>query len=310
MQPKTLYKEASEPSPTRLYRTFHTSIMANTTAIHAQAKQFGLLPAQHEHRLNLLRNSNIRDGDRILEIGCGQGDCTTALALLYPNAHLTAIDPAPLDYGSPETLGQAQARIKTYDFGPRIDFVQATPTALLQTVEDGAYDVALMCHSLWYFSNRSDVVATMQALRGKAKKLFIAEWGLKSQTREGDVHVQIAFTRAACEAHIPDSTANIRSPLSPGQIRKCVVDAGWGLKREMSVPSGPGLQDAKWEFDMLLGRADDGEVGFMERVRERIPEERIHLVIEGMLESVNSSVEAIGGKVNVRCMDVWVGMFE
>lgn len=276
----------------------------------AQAQRYGLLPSQHEHRVTLLHQANIQDGDKILEIGCGQGDCTATLALLYPNSHITAIDPAPLDYGSPETLGQAHERIKGYDIGSRIEFVRATPIAHLENVEDGAYDVIVMCHSLWYFSNKEEVMATIEALKGKAKKLFIAEWALKSHSREGDVHVQVAFTRAMCEAHIPDTKENIRTPLSPNQIKKFVIDSGWGLQREKIIPSGPLLEDAKWELDMLLSKKYSDEYSFMKRVKDHIQEDRIHLVLESMLESVKSSIEAIGGKENVRCMDVWVGSFE
>ncbi|KAL5375927.1 hypothetical protein DPSP01_010790 [Paraphaeosphaeria sporulosa] len=283
--------------------------MNESMPLYEQAERYGLLPFQHEHRVKLLRQMNIQDGDRILEIGCGQGDCTTALALLYPNSHVTAIDPAPLDYGGPETLGQAQARIKTYDIGSRIEFVQATPTAHLKNVEKGAYEVALMCHSLWYFSNRAEVISTMEALKGKTKKLLIAEWALKSHSREGDVHVQVAFTRATCEAHIPDTTENIRSPLSPSQIKQCVIDSGWVLHHDLTIPSNPQLEDAKWELNMLLGAKFGDEFAFMKRVKEHIQEERIHLVLEGMLESVKSSVDAIGGEDHIKCMDVWIGSF-
>ncbi|KAF9734205.1 hypothetical protein PMIN06_004480 [Paraphaeosphaeria minitans] len=277
--------------------------------LHEQAQRYGLLPSQHEHRVKLLREMNIHDGDSILEIGCGQGDCTAALALLYPSSRITAIDPAPSDYGGPETLGQAQTRIKTYDIGSRIDFVQAAPVAHLSNVEDGAYDVALMCHSLWYFANSAEVVSTMEALKGKAEKLCIAEWALKSDSREGDVHVQVAFARATCEAHVPDTTQNIRSLLSPGRIKQCALESGWALQREMSMPSSPRLEDAKWELDMLLGTKFGNERLFMKRVKEHVQEERIHLVLEGMLESVKNSVEAIGGEEHVRCMDVWIGSF-
>lgn len=40
------------------------------------------------------------EGKRVLEIGCGQGDCTAVLAdRVGPNGHVTGVDPGPLDYG-------------------------------------------------------------------------------------------------------------------------------------------------------------------------------------------------------------------
>ena len=36
--------------------------------------------AQTQHRLNIVHYWNIAPGKRVLELGCGQGDCTTVLA--------------------------------------------------------------------------------------------------------------------------------------------------------------------------------------------------------------------------------------
>jgi predicted methyltransferase len=57
---------------------------------------------QTEHRINLVKRWGLRSGDRVLELGCGQGDCTTVLATAVgEQGHVTAIDPASLDYGRP-----------------------------------------------------------------------------------------------------------------------------------------------------------------------------------------------------------------
>jgi len=62
---------------------------------------------QTEHRLALISNWPISEGDSILEIGCGQGDCTAVLAeLVGPQGHITAIDPAPLTYGVYTSAGK------------------------------------------------------------------------------------------------------------------------------------------------------------------------------------------------------------
>jgi cyclopropane fatty-acyl-phospholipid synthase-like methyltransferase len=51
-------------------------------------------------RLELVRRWEVKPGSRVLEIGCGQGDCTIALAAtIGPEGHVTGLDPAPLDYG-------------------------------------------------------------------------------------------------------------------------------------------------------------------------------------------------------------------
>ena len=56
---------------------------------------------QIEGRLDLCRKWGIPQGSKVLEIGCGQGDCTLVIAYVVGDqGHVTAIDPAPLDYGS------------------------------------------------------------------------------------------------------------------------------------------------------------------------------------------------------------------
>jgi ubiquinone/menaquinone biosynthesis C-methylase UbiE len=55
---------------------------------------------QLQHRIEILKKWDLVSGSKILEIGCGQGDCTLVLAdVVGEHGHVTAIDPAPLDYG-------------------------------------------------------------------------------------------------------------------------------------------------------------------------------------------------------------------
>jgi predicted methyltransferase len=51
-------------------------------------------------RITFVEQWKIKPGSRVLEIGCGQGDCTAVLATAVgENGHVTALDPAPPDYG-------------------------------------------------------------------------------------------------------------------------------------------------------------------------------------------------------------------
>ena len=59
-----------------------------------------IIRAQVEQRVQLIRTWGIKPGENVLEIGCGQGDCTLALAVAVGHGgSVTAIDPASLDYG-------------------------------------------------------------------------------------------------------------------------------------------------------------------------------------------------------------------
>jgi predicted methyltransferase len=60
---------------------------------------------QMDHRLQLLSLWDIKPGSRVLELGCGQGDCTVPLAdAVGENGHVDAVDPGSPDYGQSLSL--------------------------------------------------------------------------------------------------------------------------------------------------------------------------------------------------------------
>lgn len=60
---------------------------------------------QTTHRINLLAKWDIKEGDKVLELGCGQGDCTAVLAAAVgESGTVTAVDPGPPDYGASPQL--------------------------------------------------------------------------------------------------------------------------------------------------------------------------------------------------------------
>lgn len=62
--------------------------------------QFQNIASQLDHRLGLVSFWGITPGSRVLEIGCGQGDCTVVLADAVGEAgHVDALDPGSPDYG-------------------------------------------------------------------------------------------------------------------------------------------------------------------------------------------------------------------
>lgn len=61
---------------------------------------FSIQHSQTFHRLVLLQHWHIPTGSNVLELGCGQGDCTTVLAnAVGEQGRVVAVDPAELDYG-------------------------------------------------------------------------------------------------------------------------------------------------------------------------------------------------------------------
>jgi ubiquinone/menaquinone biosynthesis C-methylase UbiE len=57
--------------------------------------------AQTAHRRTLVSFWDIKPGSRVLELGCGQGDCTVVLAeAVGEKGHVDAVDPGVADYGA------------------------------------------------------------------------------------------------------------------------------------------------------------------------------------------------------------------
>jgi hypothetical protein len=241
----------------------------------------------------------------MLEIGCGQGDCTTVLAsLVGDSGHIDAIDPAPLDYGSPWTLGQAQAHISASEVGDRISFHQATPLAFLQHVPEGKYDLAVLVHSSWYFASPSELREMFKALRGKARGLCLAEYALSTSHDAGIPHILAALTRASLELHNPSSTANIRNAFSPSVLNCMAAEVGWNIVSERVVVPGEALEDGGWEVGSIVAE------GFLEEIERLVGDERTKLGLEGMREAVVKAVEGLSVGEKVRTMNVWVARFE
>jgi SAM-dependent methyltransferase len=280
------------------------SSTAPTSEVNPTVPKESTVNSQAVHRLEILSSWPITPGSQILEIGCGQGDCTTVLASLVENSgHIDAIDPAPLDYGSPWTLGQAQAHISASEVGNRITFHQVTPLAFLQDVPEGKYDLAVFVHSSWYFSSPLELRETFKALRGKARGLCIAEYALSTSTKAGIPHLLAALTRASLELHNSSSTANIRNAFSPSVLKCMAAEVGWSSVSERVVVPGEALEDGAWEVGSVLSE------GFLEEVEPLVGDERTRLGLEGMREAVVKAVQGLGGE-KARTMDVWVARFE
>jgi predicted methyltransferase len=62
---------------------------------------FNIQHSQTLHRLAILQYWRVSTGSKVLELGCGQGDCTTLLAsAVGEQGKVVAVDPAESDYGT------------------------------------------------------------------------------------------------------------------------------------------------------------------------------------------------------------------
>ncbi|PIG82034.1 SAM dependent methyltransferase [Aspergillus arachidicola] len=279
---------------------------------------FSIQHSQTSHRLALLQHWNIPPGSNILELGCGQGDCTAVLAnAVGEQGRVVAVDPAELDYGAPYTLGQAQGHISQGPLGKRITWVQQSPLDYLSSLpspsstssppasDPKAFDATVLAHCLWYFASPSLILSTFRALKQHSKRLLLAEWSLVATHPSTQPHVLAVLTQAALECRKPNgSISNVRTVLGPKQLTKLALAAGWHLESETRVPGSEGLLDGQWEVSTCLSSS------FEREVEEQVNDERERAVVLALRDACEASLEGIpGGRKGVRAMDVWVANF-
>jgi predicted methyltransferase len=280
-----------------------TSRMMQTRQEPLPPVQVAVMEHQTRHRNALIEKWPIHVGAKVLEIGCGQGDCTEALAeAVGPEGQIDALDPAPLDYGSPETVGEAQARISASDIGSIITWHQKSPAEFLVATEPGTYDVVVICHSLWYHSSPASVKETLSMLKGKAEKLCIAEYALAATEPNAVPHVLAALTRASLETQNESSDANIRTAISPAAIREIAEAVGWKLVKAETVVPELSMQDGHWESTSVVSET------FLQEIDQHVKNEKMKELLHSMRQAVKNALHALGGS-NAQTMDVWVATF-
>ncbi|KAJ7473919.1 S-adenosyl-L-methionine-dependent methyltransferase [Mycena galericulata] len=261
---------------------------------------------QGQYRLDLVAQWPIAPGSRVLELGCGQGDTTVALAEAVGDAgHVDAVDPAPLDYGSPQTLGEAQSSITAGPLGPRITWVQAEPLAFLAAHPTARWDAIVLAHSLWYFATPALIADTLRALSAHTKRICVAEWSLECTPGSSALtHVLAVLAQGALECRKPASESNVRTVVSPAAIKRIAGSAGLVLLREARVLPGEGVHDGRWETHHAV------RPQFSEEVEEFVTDEREKGMVYAMRDAVEANLARVGGMTGVGTMDGWAAIFE
>lgn len=275
--------------------------------------------AQAAHRINILNSWGldvIKPGSRVLEIGCGQGNCTAVLAeAVGPTGHVDACDPAPPDYGSPFTLAEAQEHISESEIGSRITWYRgkpwepAGPDQQGTAVSERKWDVVVLAHCVWYFKGRdelSNILGDLKSRVAEGGKVCIAEYALHATEKAAWPHVLAALAQGTLQAlRIEESQENIQTPLSPHQIKRIAHDQAWRLDHEAVLVPEDGLLDGSWEAGSIVSE------DFLGEVEKAVAREdwKSDAMLKAMRASVLVAVEAVGGVKKTRTMDVWTGVF-
>jgi len=275
-------------------------IQCTDPSIQPRLEHDRIATTQMQHRINLLQawfgsldaaKDNL-EGKTVLEIGCGQGDMTVALAWAVGfSGTVHAIDPAPPDYGSPETLQEAQQRISRSPLGARIKWKRCEPVeALKRDPLLKSADFIVLAHSLLYMDSMDYIANLLRALardpgvsttpEATSSTLLVAEWGMRASHEGARAHLYAVQAQAVR----PLRKGNVQLYLEPNVTVELASSAGWKVEKETWVNS-PDLDDGKWEVAAAM----------------RIPlEDDTDGATGDFLEELGS--QTLGP---TRCMDVW-----
>lgn len=234
------------------------SIEELATYISPTGKLSEIQAVQTQHRLHLAEFWGIHAGENILEIGCGQGDTTAILAYLTGNTgSVHAVDIASPDYGAPETLGEAIAKLQQSPIGKQIT-VSFDTDILASGVDfpEDSFDTIVLSHSSWYVNSQETLLEMFTKLNKWGKRLVFAEWDTRVTESHQLPHFLAALLQAQYESFRQTTEANIRTLITPEDSLMLAEKAGWKITEEAVIPSKH-LQDGGWEVDMTISDAPE-----------------------------------------------------
>lgn len=203
---------------------------------------------QLQHRLDLVKSFSIQKDMSIIEIGCGQGDTTAALAdAVGKNGRVIGIDIASRSYGFPLTLGEATDLIKESTLGERITFHFEMDFDTFDT--DEVFDIAVLSHSSWYFKRREDLLRYFKKLRKIAKRICFAEWDLDFTRITQRTHFCAASIHALYSNFV-NNDGNIQNLFHKKHIQELLEKAGFHIEKIGTV-NAIYLQDGMWEKNYM-----------------------------------------------------------
>jgi ubiquinone/menaquinone biosynthesis C-methylase UbiE len=215
---------------------------------------------QLQHRMTLVNLWRPGLGAHIMEVGCGQGETTIALAAAVgASGHVLAVDNGPAEYGRPVTLGEAHDYIKASALGDRIEFLLSTD--LLDPHRDfpeNAFDLVVFSHSSWYMSSPQELHWLFARVRPWSRRLGYAEWDARPRHLRQFPHLFAVLLQAHAHNIAPRiSTANVRSLILPEQARLMAENAGWTITEEKIIDTSTLLGYGKsWEIHKALDMAE------------------------------------------------------
>ncbi|MEK5522827.1 SAM-dependent methyltransferase [Heyndrickxia sporothermodurans] len=213
---------------------------------------------QTKHRMKLVEFWEIEKGDKVLEIGCGQGDTTAVLAYYVGESGLVqGVDIGSESYGSPVSLGDSAMYLTHSKLGKQIN-MNFNVDILSPEIDfpDGYFDCIVLSHCSWYLKSKKELFEILSKIKKWGKKLCFAEWDTNIHKIEQYSHFLSILIQAQLESFKDNSESNVRTLFTPNEIIKIAKHAGWTITNETSIFS-PDIQDGQWEIHNVLTEFDE-----------------------------------------------------
>ncbi len=304
------------PAPDNVTDAQMKTLLASSLHTPALLEKFHI--PRFKLRLATIHSWGVQEGNRLLDIGCGQGESSVALAAVVGDSgHITALDTASMDYGHPFTMRAAHEHIQQSVLGPRISFYPLdaqTFFAEQRRPTDAALDGAVLCQSLFYFPDEGEVRALFATLRrAGVARIYAAEWSYAASRDAQRAHIlataaQALFYRCKPPQHRPGllREQNVRAGVDQQAILRAARAAGYKVAREMLVTPGDDMREGEFEVGFVLGPV------FAQRVAETELSQGQKDEIGAAIDKVKVELEKpmYAGGTAVKSMDVWCAIFE
>ena len=208
---------------------------------------------QLRHRMALVEFWAPKPGDRVLEVGCGQGDCTVVLAYAVGGqGQVVAADVAPPTYGAPVPLEETHRHILSSGVGEQIEF--HTSADLLHPeweFPEDHFDLVVFAHCSWYMASPRELENLFGRVRPWARRLGYAAWHPVPQSVSQVPHLTAILLQAHIRSYWPEhGIGNVNSLVTPHQARSMARATGWTVVDAQVSDSSRGLEDGEsWEID-------------------------------------------------------------
>jgi SAM-dependent methyltransferase len=180
---------------------------------------------------------------RILDLGCGAGQSTLAMARVYPQAHVTGVD---LDK---ESVAEARAAAREANLNDRVDFTDADAAGLST---GGKFDLVTMFETLHDMGDPVGALRTARAVLADGGSVLIGDERVADDlTADGDLIERFQFGWSILHC-LPATLAEDPVEANGTMLRTPTV-ARWASEAGFTDFQVTPIENDFWRFYLLRG---------------------------------------------------------